>query len=384
MQRIFNKNKNKFLKVFIFLFFFTINLFTLESLKPNEKVDKKIINSGKGFRQINRDSNSLESYSISWQKINSQYKEEEIPWQKISEEEESNTKEIENDLKVSKFKPIKINIISRSLVFDNERIGPDISWVIPPGFRWNKNYKFDANVRGHNTKMDWEERKKIDKLGNRKLFGWNKGDAVALISYQFLHFDRSSFGVNLGIRSLDQRGGGSKIGEGLSGGFRFDYELSDTSGIAFGAEQFFHFDKLTDTGRNIYLTASKGWWSEKYNGVGVFPLYVATGGFGTGRLAVGNVKGLCSDAFGGDGVHINNFGRLCWSPIFSLATVWNEQFSTFFEYNSRLFIIGNSYAPFQEVPLRTSLGIILSDFNDDYKLDGFSEINWIFNLSLGF
>ena len=270
------------------------------------------------------------------------------------------------------------------MVFDNERIGPDISWVVPPGFRWNNNYKFDLTSRGHNTAMNWEESRKLGVYGKRKLFGWNKGDAVALISYQFLHFDKSSFGFNLGVRSLDQSNGGTSIGEGLSGGFRYDYELSETSGIAFGAEQFLHFDKFTDTGRNIYLTASKGWWSNKYNGVGIFPLYIATGGFGTGRLAVGNVKGLCSDAFGGDGIENDKFGRLCWSPVFSLAAVWDEQFSTFLEYNSRLFILANSYAPFQEIPLRATLGLILSDYEDDYKLDGFSEVNWIFNISLGF
>ena len=59
-------------------------------------------------------------------------------------------------------------------------------------------------------------------------------------------------------------------------------------------------------------------------------------------------------------------------------------FSTFLEYNSRLFVLANSYAPFQKVPLRASLGLILSTYDDDYKLDGFSEVNWIFNISLGF
>ena len=40
-------------------------------------------------------------------------------------------------------------------------------------------------------------------------------------------------GFNLGVRSLDQSNGGTSIGEGLSGGFRIDHELSETSGIAF-------------------------------------------------------------------------------------------------------------------------------------------------------
>ena len=368
-------------KNFIFLLLIISNIILINSSKPNQEIHK---NNKKELIKSGVKANILNSHSISWEKVKNQTLEEQNTWEKISNEELTKIKELKVELESLKSKKSQINILNRSLVFDNERIGPDISWVIPPGFKWNKTYKFDATARGHNTKMNWEERKIIENYGNKKLFGWNKGDAVALISYQFLHFDKSSFGINLGVRSLDQSNGGTKIGEGLSGGFRFDYQLSETSGIAFGAEQFFHFDKLTDTGRNMYLTASKGWWSDQYNGIGIFPLYVATGGFGTGRLAVGNVKGLCSNAFGGDGVNIDKFGRLCWSPVFSLAAIWDEQFSTFFEYNSRLFILGSSYAPFKKIPIRGTLGFILSDYDDDYKLHGFSEINWIFNLSLGF
>ena len=381
MKKILNKNNIFNIKSIIFLTFLTSNLLFFLNLRSQEIIEK-----GLNKKELlgKKGAKSLNTYSISWEKINTKKNIKETNWQKISDEELSNTKKILNYLETTRVKPTKINILSRSLVFDNERIGPDISWVVPPGFRWNNNYKFDLTSRGHNTAMNWEESRKLGVYGKRKLFGWNKGDAVALISYQFLHFDKSSFGFNLGVRSLDQSNGGTSIGEGLSGGFRYDYELSETSGIAFGAEQFLHFDKFTDTGRNIYLTASKGWWSDKYDGVGIFPLYIATGGFGTGRLAVGNVKGLCSDAFGGDGIENDKFGRLCWAPVFSLAAVWDEQFSTFLEYNSRLFILANSYAPFQDVPLRATLGLILSDYDDDYKLDGFSEINWIFNISLGF
>lgn len=382
MKKILNKKNIFNIKSIIFLTLLTSNLLFFLNLRSQEIIDKRL---NKKELLGKKDNNkSLKSFSISWEKINTKKNINETNWQKISDEELSNTKKILNYFDNTRVKPTKINILSRSLVFDNERIGPDISWVVPPGFRWNNNYKFDLTSRGHNTAMNWEESRKLGVYGKRKLFGWNKGDAVALISYQFLHFDKSSFGFNLGVRSLDQSNGGTSIGEGLSGGFRYDYELSETSGIAFGAEQFLHFDKFTDTGRNIYLTASKGWWSNKYNGVGIFPLYIATGGFGTGRLAVGNVKGLCSDAFGGDGIENDKFGRLCWSPVFSLAAVWDEQFSTFLEYNSRLFILANSYAPFQEIPLRATLGLILSDYEDDYKLDGFSEVNWIFNISLGF
>ncbi len=270
--------------------------------------------------------------------------------------------------------------LNRSIVFSENIVGPDISWNVPPGLAWNKKYKFDFTIRGHNTKIP--EPKK------RNFFGWNDGDAVGLFSYQFLHSDKSSFGINLGIRSLYEGnkylGGGSSIGEGLSSGFRWDYSLSSTSGIALGAEQFIHFDGNTDTGRNIYFTASKGWWSREVNGLGLFPVYVATAGIGTGRLAVGNIKGLCSDWFGGSGTETRYQRSLCWSPIFSLAGVWNEKFSTYFEYNSRFFLLGSSYKPISKIPLRGNIALILSDHVDNYKLHNFSELNWVFNLSLGF
>ena len=48
----------------------------------------------------------------------------------------------------------------------------------------------------------------------------------------------------------------TKFGDGLSAGFRWDYALSNKSGIAIGAEQLIDFDGKTDTGRDIYLTTS--------------------------------------------------------------------------------------------------------------------------------
>ncbi len=380
MKKIFKKNlKSIDIKNIIFFFIIIINFLFVQNSKPYQSINEnKRLSNKKEVLKIDKKLTPLNTYSISWEQMKS--KEKEILWEKISDKEENNLKKLKNDLKNSKFKKTEISVINRSLVFDNERIGPDISWVIPPGFKWNKKYKFDLTTRGHNTSLPHLP----EQYGKRKFFGWNKGDAVALLSYQFLHFDKSSFGVNLGVRSLDQSNGGTKIGEGLSGGFRIDYALSETSGLAFGAEQFLHFDEFTDTGRNIYLTASKGWWSDQFDGVGIFPLYVATGGIGTGRLALGNVKGLCSDAFGGNGIDIYKPGRLCWSPVFSLAAVWDENFSTFLEYNSRLFILGNSYAPFENIPARATFGVILSDYDDDFKFHNFSEMSWVFNLSLGF
>ena len=58
---------------------------------------------------------------------------------------------------IKNFSPIKnetkLNYLNRSIVFDNNIIGPDISWIVPPGLAWNKNYKFDIHVSGHNTQI---------------------------------------------------------------------------------------------------------------------------------------------------------------------------------------------------------------------------------------
>ena len=173
------------------------------------------------------------------------------------------------------------------------------------------------------------------------------------------------------------------IGDGLSMGFRSDRAFSNTSGMAIGAEQLVHFDDSTDTGRDLYVTFTKGWWRNK-NKFNQFPLDIATAGFATGKMAEGNIKGLCSDLFGGSGTETAAQRRLCWAPVFTLSRVFNQSFSTFFEYNSRFFLLGTSLAPFEDIPIRGTLALMLSDHIDNYKLNDFGELNWVFNISLGF
>ena len=74
---------------------------------------------------------------------------------------------------------------------------------------------------------------------------------------------------------------------------------------------------------------------------------------------------------------------LCWSPIFSVAMVNNESFSTFLEYNSNSLILGSSLTPFNNVPLRGTFAVKLAD-EDNYDINNFSEMTWIFRASLGF
>ena len=101
-------------------------------------------------------------------------------------------------------------------------------------------------------------------------------------------------------------------------------------------------------------------------------------------MAVGTVRGFCSDILGGSGTETNNKRNLCWAPVFSLAKVWNYKFSNYFEYNSRFFLLGSSLAPIKNIPIRGNSGLILSDHVDNYKLHGTDKLNWVFNLSIEF
>lgn len=308
-----------------------------------------------------------------------------IEWKKIEDEEIISEKQInwEKTNFIEEFKPKYINYqnirsissLNRSIIFNDYIVGPDIAWLVPPGFSWNGIYSFDGSVRGYSRRKEGES-----------FIGFNGGDAVGQFYYQFLRKKNYSFGINIGVRSVYDKENegrtGSKVGEGLSSGFRLDYKISDDSGIAFGGEQLLHFDGLTDTGRDIYITTSKAWW--KKNRKGHFPINIATAGFATGKLAEGNIKGLCSNLLGGSGTEIAAQRSLCWAPVFSLARVHNISHSTFFEYNSKFFLLGRSYAPFKEIPLRGTFAVVLSDHIDNYKLHNFDELTWVFRLNIGF
>ena len=367
-------------RLFFIIFFYLLcfgNYDLISGLKQNSNIENKEINSK--IHKHNLDKNLIAE--INWEKVKEKLNQpNKIIWKKSNVDEKYIEPEVNLSGNNEKLNKYSISSMSRSIIFNDHIIGPDIGWIVPPGFGWNKKYKFDFIARGHNTRIP-------DPI-NKKFFGWNDGDALGLMSYQFFYSNKSSFGINFGVRSLYQgdgaAGGQSGIGEGTSAGFRWDYRLTESSGLAFGAEQLIHFDSTTDSGRNLYITASKAWWNQEIDGHKFFPLYVATAGIATGRMAVGTVRGLCSDIIGSSGTDLVNYPNLCWAPVFSLAGVWNEKFSTYFEYNSRFFLLGSSYVPFNNIPLRGNFGLILSDHVDNYKLHDGSEMNWVFNLSLGF
>ncbi len=325
-----------------------------------------------------KDFKIIDLLANNWIKLDNKFKDKNsIRWEKLQIDDpnyfiDSIQSKTNNKNKKDNF---SLESLNRSIVFNNDTIGPDISWLVPPGFKWTNKYKWDFSARGHNR------RKK-----NQSFLGWNGGDAVGQFYYHPLNLKNRSYGINLGIRSLYSGsqfiGGSTSVGEGLSLGFRTDKRISNSSGMAFGAEQLLHFDGLTDTGRDIYFTISKGIWSNKVPGN--FPLTIGTFGVGTGKMAEGNIKFLCSDLFGGSGTEVAHQRRLCWSPIFSLARVYNSQFSTFFEYNSKWFLLGTSIVPLKSKPIRGTFALQISDHIDNYKVNSFDQLKWVFRLSVGF
>ena len=181
-------------------------------------------------------------------------------------------------------------------------------------------------------------------------------------------------------------GGGTRVGEGVSAGFRFDYSFTDTLGIAIGAEQLIHFDKFTDTGRDIYLVASKGWWLGRQ--AGDFPLVTATAGIGTGYLGRNPYLQFgCSNSLGGAGIGTTQYFPLCWGPIASGALVLSPKLSVFSEFNNFAFVTGASVAPFERLPLRATWGVTLAqDFGggtEDFRFEP-DKTRWFSGVSLGF
>ena len=271
--------------------------------------------------------------------------------------------------------PPKLQSLNRSLAFSDRLPGPDLAWKVPQGFRWSEHWFIDASLLGASTRP-----------ANSNFWAWNNGDAAAELHIRVFQQERWSFGLNATFRSVYQgsnfAGGTTQIGEGFATGFRLDYALSPTSGLALGAEQLIQYDDQNDTGRNLYLVASKGWWLG--GKAGGFPLLVGTAGIGTGRLGDNNsLQFACiNGADAAIGVGQNN--PLCWSPVGSAALVFNPWWSIFSEYNSQDWLAGVSLSAIASIPVRLSWGVLLANKGTNYQYVGNDQLRWFFRTSIGF
>ena len=372
MLDIFFKSLEYSNKIFKFTFPYIFLLLNLTAFADSKK---------------NQNENSQNNNQLKWEKVKTQLKNQKskIKWEKYHNQsdkenyqlgniKQKNYNDKTNLLLNEKFINNSVNSFNRSIVINEEDVGPDISFLVPIGFKSSDQMNIDFSIRG------WSRRPK-----DSNLFAWNNGDAVGQVFLNIFKNPKYSVGLNLGVRSLYSGsqfiGGSSAIGEGVSMGFRFDRALSDSSGLALGAEQLIHFDDLTDTGRDIYITYSKAFWNKKDENV--FPLTILTGGIGTGYLALWeDTKFACSDLMGGAAVSINKYHPLCWGPFGAVSFVFNDKFSSFIEYNNYSFMIGSSLAPTNKI--RFTFGFTLAESFDDYKFKNFDELRWFSRISLGF
>lgn len=268
----------------------------------------------------------------------------------------------------------ELQSLNRSIAFNDGTPGPDLAWKVPQGFRWSEQWFADFSIIGSNTRPP-----------NSSFWAWNNGDATGEVHLRMLQQKNWTFGLNATFRSVYQgsnyAGGSTSIGDGFATGFRLDYALSPSSGLALGAEQLIQYDSNNDSGRNLYFVGSKGWWLG--GKLGSFPLLVSTVGFGTGRL--GDNNNLQFACFNSVNASIDDklAYPLCWSPIGSAAFLFNSNWSVFSEYNSQDWLVGLSVNANNGFPIRLSWGVLLGNKGTSYSYVGNDNLRWFFRTSIG-
>ena len=278
--------------------------------------------------------------------------------------------------------PPPLQALNRSIAFGDGTVGPDISLRIPNGFRWSQRWFGDVSILGY----DYQNGRNP---GDPFIPARNSGnlDGVGIIHANILQSTNWSIALNTSFRSLqnnpDIPGGSTGIEDGLSSGFRIARAIGNTGGIAFGGEQVIQWDDNTDTGRNLYLMASNGWWLGD-NGKN-YPLFIANGGFGTGRFATLTDKDepfhfTCTPVESNRKVAKVD-ENLCWGPIGSVSLVFNEWWGTFVDYAIGRATLGVSANLTGGIPLRVTAGIHIVENNEFVSFD---QLRWITQLSIGF
>ncbi|WP_137007037.1 hypothetical protein [Synechococcus sp. UW105] len=279
-------------------------------------------------------------------------------------------------------KPPKLQSLNRSIAFSDGTLGPDLSIRVPNGLRWSQRWFGDASILGY----DYQDGRNSDDAfipsrDSGDLDGW------AIVHANILQTRNWSVALNTSFRSLQHDpeipGGSTGIEDGISSGFRIARAIGDTGGIAFGGEQVIQWDDNTDTGRNLYLMASNGWWlGDKGSN---YPLFIANGGFGTGRFASLTDRDepfnfTCRPVEKNRKVaQIDE--NLCWGAIGSVSLVFNERWSTFVEYAISRATLGISTNLTNDLPLRMTAGIHVVENNE---IMSFNQLRWMVQASVNF
>jgi len=271
--------------------------------------------------------------------------------------------------------PPALQALNRSIAFGDGSVGPDIGWRVPSGLRWSRRWFGDATLQAISR------RKEDDK----NWFSIGSGDGEWIAHANVLQTKNWSLGLNHSFRSVQNNrniaGGSTGPEDGMSTGFRIARAIGDTGGISFGAEQLIQWDDKTDTGRNLYVMATKGWWLGDQGKD--YPLIIANGGFGTGKLSYDQPLRLAC-IYNVEPGREGNFIRdkdLCWSPIGSIAIVFNEAFGLFTEYSGTTTSVNASLNLTSGIPIRLTGGL---SFADSRGLRDFYRYRWTLGASIGF
>jgi len=278
--------------------------------------------------------------------------------------------------------PPALQALNRSIAFGDGMVGPDIGYRIPQGFIWNANKSFDfqAGIYSYQNGREISD-PLIPRLRSGNL------DGTAIVHANLYRNQHWSVAINTSFRSVlqdtDIGGGSTPITDGLSSGFRISRSLGDTAGISFGGEQVIQWDDQVDSGRNFYLMASKGWWLGRQGSD--FPLLVANGGIGSGKLASFTNKGealrfTCIQVERNRAVATGD-EDLCWGPAGSVGLVMNEWWGVFMEYARKRGNVGLSLNLSSELPIRLTASVNVLEHN--VFVDP-NRYRWMAGASIGF
>lgn len=247
--------------------------------------------------------------------------------------------------------PLTIRGLARGITV-NGRPFPDVGQYVPHGFAHDSEYIVS-------TTFDWVNRTRTCVVPDNG--DWTDcADAVAYIDFTPFKWDTTSLGFQWAAQSLSGRNQGTAPFAGQSLGFRLAWNITPTTGIAFGGEHIVQLDDTTDLGRNFYLVLSQAIpLSTGDNPV----LLVATGGIGSDFYGYRDNGFFETNCLSGNNISSDNFpeGEDCqWGPIGALSLSVGSRISFGFEWFGFGLGAGVSLRPIREIPL--TLSFYATDF----------------------
>ncbi len=244
---------------------------------------------------------------------------------------------------------------------------PDVGLFVPNGFAMDPEFTVSAILDGVNRTRSC----RVPPNGN-----WlDCADSVAYLEVTPLKLENFSMGLQWSVQSLTARNQGTATFAGQSLGFRMAWNLTPTTGIAFGGEHIIQFDNTVDLGRNFYLVLSQG---VPLGRGETPPMLVGTIGIGSDFYGFGNTEGNgtlgSTDCLSGNNISSPDFpeGRDCyWGPIGSISLALNSRVAFGAEWFGYGFGAGVSLRPFRELPVTFS--VYATDFlgnTPDYIQEG--------------